>query len=112
VSVEKLQRRVVSLAATRFQTALARCLCVVEAPVRVAELSAQLIRSPDPWSGSFVLEPSVFAYAERHDNLETIYKKLQERRDTADVTELVKELQRIANEAIRAQVPSAGALAA
>ena len=31
-------------------------------------------------------EPSAFAYAERHDDIEAIYKKLQERRDTADVT--------------------------
>jgi len=49
------------------------------------------------------MEPSALAYAERHDNLEAIYKKLQERRDTADVTELLKELHRIVNEAIRAQ---------
>jgi hypothetical protein len=39
--------------------------------------------------------------AERHDNIEAIYKKLTERRDTADVTELLKELHRIINEAIR-----------
>lgn len=43
--------------------------------------------------------------AERHDNIETIYKKLQEKRDTADVTELLKELHRIVNEAIRAAAP-------
>jgi type I restriction enzyme R subunit len=47
------------------------------------------------------MEPSAFAYAERHDNIEAIYKKLQEKRDTADVTELLKELHRIVNEAIR-----------
>ena len=41
-------------------------------------------------------------YAERHDNIEAIYKKLTERRDTADVTELLKELHRIVNEAIAA----------
>ena len=46
-----------------------------------------------------------FAYAERHDNIETIYKKLEERRDTADVSELLKELHRIVNEAIRAAAP-------
>ena len=45
------------------------------------------------------------AYAERHDNIEAIYKKLTERRDTADVTELLKELHRIVNEAIRTQAP-------
>ena len=49
------------------------------------------------------MEPSAFAYAERHDNIEAIYKKLAERRDTADVTELLKELHRIVNEAIRTQ---------
>lgn len=40
---------------------------------------------------------------ERHDNIEAIYKKLNERRDTADVTEVLKALHRIVNEAIRAQ---------
>ena len=48
-------------------------------------------------------EPSVFAYGERHDNIEAIYKKLTERRDAADVTELLKELHRIVNEAILTQ---------
>jgi type I restriction enzyme, R subunit len=52
---------------------------------------------------ALVTEPSAYAYAERHDNLEAIYKKLSERRDTADVTELLKELHRIVNEAIRTQ---------
>ena len=51
------------------------------------------------------MEPTAFAYAERHDNIEAIYKKLTERRDTADVTELLKELHRIVNEAIRTQAP-------
>src|SRR4029078_13076559 len=46
-----------------------------------------------------------FAYAVRHDNIEAIYKKLEERRDTADVTDLLKELHRIVNEAIRAREP-------
>jgi len=50
-----------------------------------------------------VAEPASFAYAERHDNLEAIYRKLEERRDTSDVTEVLKELHRIVNEAIRAQ---------
>lgn len=52
---------------------------------------------------ALIMEPSVFAHAERHDNIEAIYKKLTERRDTADVTELLKELHRIVNQAIRAQ---------
>ena len=54
---------------------------------------------------ALLMEPSAFAYAERHDNIEAIYKKLAERRDTADVTELLKELHRIVNEAIRTQEP-------
>ena len=54
---------------------------------------------------ALLMQPSAFAYAERHDNIEAIYKKLTERRDTADVTELLKELHRIVNEAIRTQAP-------
>ena len=54
---------------------------------------------------ALVMEPTHSAYAERHDNIEAIYKKLTERRDTADVTELLKELHRIVNEAIRAAEP-------
>ena len=52
---------------------------------------------------ALLMEPSVYAYAERHDNIEAIYKKLTERRDTADVPALLKELHRIVNEAIRTQ---------
>lgn len=52
---------------------------------------------------SLVTEPSALQFAERHDNLEAIYKKLTERRDTADVTTLVKELQQLVNEAIQAE---------
>jgi type I restriction enzyme R subunit len=52
---------------------------------------------------ALLMEPTAFTYAERHDNLESIYKKLQERRDTSDVTELLKELHKIVNEAIRTQ---------
>ena len=52
-----------------------------------------------------LMEPSALAFAERHDNIESIYKKLSERRDTADVTELLKELHRIVNEAIRTHTP-------
>ncbi len=54
-----------------------------------------------------LMEPSALLCAERHDNIEAIYKKLTERRDTADVTILLKELHRIVNEAIRAQTPVA-----
>jgi type I restriction enzyme R subunit len=52
-----------------------------------------------------VTEPTAYQYAERHDNIEAIYKKLTERRDTADVTELLKALHRIVNEAIRTRAP-------
>ena len=52
---------------------------------------------------ALIMEPSAFTYAERHDNTEAIYKKLGERRDTADVTDLLKELHRIVNEAIQTQ---------
>jgi type I restriction enzyme R subunit len=52
---------------------------------------------------ALLMEPTAFAYAERHDNVEAIYKKLTERRDTADLTELLKQLHRIVNEAIRTQ---------
>jgi type I restriction enzyme R subunit len=54
---------------------------------------------------ALLMEPSGFAYAERHDNIEAIYKKLYDRRETADVTEVLKELHRIVNEAIRAAEP-------
>jgi hypothetical protein len=30
---------------------------------------------------ALLMEPTAFAYAERHDNIEAIYKKLTERRD-------------------------------
>jgi type I restriction enzyme R subunit len=54
---------------------------------------------------ALLTEPSAFRYAERHDNIEAIYKKLEEKVDTADVTELLKELHKIVNAAIRAQQP-------
>jgi len=52
---------------------------------------------------TLILEPSVRPYYIRHDNIEAIYKKLNERRDTADVTEVLKEIHKIVNEAIRTQ---------
>lgn len=54
---------------------------------------------------ALLVEPSALIYAERHDNLEAIYKKLGERRDTSDVSELLKVLRRIVNEAIATQAP-------
>jgi type I restriction enzyme R subunit len=54
---------------------------------------------------ALLMEPSAMTYAARHDNIEAIYKKLQDKRDTADVTELLKALHRIVNEAIRTAEP-------
>ena len=54
---------------------------------------------------ALVTEPSAQQFAERHDNIEAIYKKLSERRDTADVTAVLKELHRIVNQAIRTETP-------
>jgi type I restriction enzyme R subunit len=51
---------------------------------------------------ALLVEPSALVYAERHDNLEAVYKQLSERRDTADVSELLKVLHRIVNQAIAA----------
>jgi type I restriction enzyme R subunit len=54
---------------------------------------------------SLITEPVIYEFVERHDNLEKIYKKLQERRDTSDVTDLLKELHQIVNEAIETANP-------
>lgn len=54
---------------------------------------------------ALLVEPSALIYAERHDNIEAIYKKLTERRDTSDVSALLKELHRIVNLAIATQAP-------
>ena len=54
---------------------------------------------------ALLIEPSALTYAERHDNIEAIYKKLSERRDTADVSDLIKVLHRIVNQAIATQAP-------
>ena len=54
---------------------------------------------------ALLMEPSAMVFTERHDNIEAIYKKLQEKRDTADVTEVLKALHRIVNEAIRTTDP-------
>jgi type I restriction enzyme R subunit len=56
---------------------------------------------------ALVTEPSVQLYAERHDNIEAIYKKLSEARDDADISDLLKALHRIVNEAIKADAPGA-----
>jgi type I restriction enzyme, R subunit len=54
---------------------------------------------------TLILEPSVRPYYVRHDNIEAVYKKLEERRDMSDVTAVMKEIHQIVNEAIRAQTP-------
>lgn len=54
---------------------------------------------------ALIMEEAIFAFAERHDNLEAIYKKLEERRDMSDVTAVLKELHLIVNEAIRTMSP-------
>ncbi len=54
---------------------------------------------------ALLVEPSALTYAERHDNIEAIYKKLGERRDTADVSALLQILHRIVNQAIATQSP-------
>ena len=52
---------------------------------------------------ALLIEPSALVFAERHDNIEAIYKKLSERRDTADVSALMTVLHRIVNQAIATQ---------
>lgn len=54
---------------------------------------------------TLILEPSARPYFVRHDSIEATYKKLDERRDTADVTAVMKDIHAIVNEAIRAQAP-------
>jgi type I restriction enzyme, R subunit len=49
---------------------------------------------------ALITEPTAIDFAERHDNIEAIYKKLSEARDTSDVTDLLKALHRIVNRAI------------
>ena len=58
---------------------------------------------------ALLMEPSALAYAERHDNVEAIYKTLQDRRDIADVTGVLKELHRIVNQAPRRRARSSSA---
>jgi len=58
---------------------------------------------------ALVMEPSAFAYAHRHDDIEAIYKKLQEKRDAADITGVLQALHRIVNDAIRTSQDAEGA---
>jgi len=52
---------------------------------------------------ALLMEPAALVFAQRHDNIEAIYKKLSEDRDNADVTELLKALHRIVNKAIQTE---------
>lgn len=54
---------------------------------------------------ALITEPAAYSYAVRHDNIEAIYKKLEEHVDNADVTDVLKELHRIVNNAIRTAEP-------
>ncbi|MCB1130791.1 MAG: type I restriction endonuclease subunit R, partial [Verrucomicrobiae bacterium] len=78
------------------------CLCASDEDKRRFEIMARQVFSRFK---ALVMEPSVFAYAERHDNIEAIFKKLSERRDLSDVTQVLKELHRIINDAIATAGP-------
>lgn len=56
---------------------------------------------------ALVTEPTLQLYAERHDNIEAIYRQLTQARDDADVSDLLRVLHRIVNEAITTQAPGA-----
>lgn len=47
-------------------------------------------------------EPAIYPYAVPIDNIDAIYKKLMQKRDTSDITDILRELHRIVNEAIQA----------
>jgi type I restriction enzyme R subunit len=72
-----------------------------EAKRRYEIMTRELFARQKPLIG----EPATYPYAERHDNVEAIYKKLAERRDMSDVTAVLKALHRIINDAIAAQGP-------
>ncbi len=46
------------------------------------------------------MEPSVYQFAERRDNIEAIYKKILQKRTVVDVSDVLKELHKIVNQAI------------
>ena len=52
---------------------------------------------------ALVADSAAHTFAIRRDNIEAIYKKLQEQVDHADVHELLKEMHKIVNQAIQAQ---------
>jgi type I restriction enzyme R subunit len=82
--------------------AAANAVCKTDESKRRFEILAREVFSR---MKTLILEPSVRPYYVRHDNIEAIFKKLDERRDTADVTEILKEIHKIVNEAIRTQAP-------
>ena len=88
------------------RTALLRdaadALCVSDEARRRFEIMARQVFTRFK---TLLMEPGALVYAERHDNIEAIYRKLQEQVDTSDVTEVLKALHRIVNDAIRAAAP-------
>lgn len=54
---------------------------------------------------ALTMEPSVYQFAERRDNIEAVYKKLVQKRQVADVTDVLRELHKIVNEAIDTEGP-------
>lgn len=51
---------------------------------------------------ALISEPAIYLYAIRIDNIDAIYKKLIQKREVSDITDILRELQRIVSEAIRA----------
>ena len=78
------------------------CLCTSDETRRRFEIIARQVFSRFK---ALVMEPSAFQFAHRHDNIEAIFKKLSERRDLTDVTQVLKELHRIINDAIATAGP-------
>ena len=54
---------------------------------------------------ALVPEPAADAFAARRDDIETIYRRLTEKRDQADITSVLKQLHRIVNNAVRTAAP-------
>ena len=81
-------------------------LCESDEARRRFELTARQVFSRFK---ALIMEPSAFAYAHRHDDIEAIYRKLTERRDAADITGVLQALHRIVNESIRASEDETGA---
>lgn len=78
------------------------CLCTSDESKRRFEIMARQVFSRFK---ALVMEPSAYQFAHRHDNIEAIFKKLSERRDLTDVTEVLKKLHKIVNDAIATAGP-------